>query len=220
MFLQENQPLDLTILFGDQPLATFRKGEYIFMQGDEAQNLYFIKSGKVKTGTYGPTGKEITKIIIGQNEVFGELALVDKKQKLSDFAVAIEKTTAYAIPIHRFRFMMQRNPSLMLFIMETIGERKHEIERRLESLYFKDSRTRIIEFLYNLSNKKGEKVGFETVIRKGMTHQEIANLTATSRQTVTTVLNELRSRNVITFNRRRFLIRDMDVLHQEGRIAV
>ena len=223
MFLQRNQDsqsLDLSILFSGQPIATFQKGEYIFMQGDEAQNVYFIKSGKVKTGTYGPTGKEITKNIVESNEVFGELSLINKKPRLTDFAVATEKTTAHAIPINRLRFMMQSNPFLMLFIMETIGKRKHEMERRLESLYFKDSRTRIIEFLYNLSNDTGERVGFETVIRKGMTHQEIANLTATSRQTVTTVLNELRSRNVIAFNRRRFLIRDMDILQKEGRVAV
>ena len=49
-----------------------------------------------------------------------------------------------------------------------------------------------------------------------MTHQEIANLTATSRQTVTTILNELRNKNIITFNRRRLLIRDMDLLAQEA----
>ena len=49
-----------------------------------------------------------------------------------------------------------------------------------------------------------------------MTHQEIANLTATSRQTVTTVLNELRNKNILTFNRRRLLIRDMGELAKEA----
>lgn len=216
----DDQSLDLATLFNDQPSVTFRKGEYIFMQNDELKNVYLIKSGKVKTGTYGPTGKEITKIIVGADEIFGELALINNRSRSSDFAKATEKTIAYQIPIRNLRFMMQQTPDLMLSIMKIIGQRKQDIERRLESLCFKDSRTRIIEFLYNLSNNNGERVGFETVIRKGMTHQEIANLTATSRQTVTTVLNELRSRNVIAFNRRRFLIRDMDILEREGRVAV
>jgi CRP/FNR family transcriptional regulator, cyclic AMP receptor protein len=48
-----------------------------------------------------------------------------------------------------------------------------------------------------------------------MTHQEIANLTATSRQTVTTILNELRNHNILTFDRKRMLIRDMDRLKSE-----
>ena len=86
------------------------------------------------------------------------------------------------------------------------------MEKRLESLVFKDSRTRIIEFLKGLADKKGQRVGYEMLVRKFLTHQEIANLTATSRQTVTTVLNELRNRKIITFNRRRLLIRDMEQL--------
>ncbi len=53
------------------------------------------------------------------------------------------------------------------------------------------------------------------LVRRFLTHQEIANLTATSRQTVTTVLNELRSKNILTFNRRRLLVRDMELLVAE-----
>ena len=64
-------------------------------------------------------------------------------------------------------------------------------------------------------DKRGQRVGYEWVVRKFITHQEIANLTATSRQTVTTVLNELRSKNLLTFNRKRLLIRDRDKLSEE-----
>ena len=63
--------------------------------------------------------------------------------------------------------------------------------------------------------KRGQRVGYEYVVRKFITHQEIANLTATSRQTVTTVLNDLRNRNLLTFNRRRLLVRDLDALKEE-----
>ena len=100
--------------------------------------------------------------------------------------------------------------------MKVMGSRVLEMEQRLESLVFKDSRTRIIEFLKNLAAKKGQRVGYEMLVRKFLTHQEIANLTATSRQTVTTVLNELRNKNILIFNRRRLLIRDMDKLAAEA----
>ena len=86
------------------------------------------------------------------------------------------------------------------------------MENRLESLVFKDSRSRIVEFLIELVEKRGDRVGYEYVVRKFITHQEIANLTATSRQTVTTVLNDLRTSNIITFDRRRLLVRDLDKL--------
>ena len=100
--------------------------------------------------------------------------------------------------------------------MKLMGSRVLEIESRLESLIFKDSRTRIINFLLELAEKKGERVGYEVVVRKFLTHQEIANLTATSRQTVTTVLNDLRGKEMIKFDRRRLLIRDKAGLESEA----
>jgi len=89
------------------------------------------------------------------------------------------------------------------------------MERRLESLVFRDSRSRIVEFLVNIARSKGQRVGYEWVIRKPVTHQEIANLTATSRQTVTTTLNDLRYKKLLSFNRSRLLIRDLDKLAEE-----
>lgn len=203
----------------NQGHRTFEKGEYIFMPEEDAQKIYFLTEGKVKIGSYGPTGKEITKAVIGAGEVFGELALLNDSKR-RDFAIASEKAAACVISKDELKFMMKDHSGLMLFLMKIIGSRKLEMEQRLESLVFKDSRTRIIEFLYNLGLKKGQRVGYETVVRQFMTHQEIANLTATSRQTVTTVLNELRNREMITFNRRRLLIRDMEALKKEGLVTV
>lgn len=62
--------------------------------------------------------------------------------------------------------------------------------------------------------KKGQRIGYEWVVRNFITHQEIANLTATSRQSVTTLLNELRNDGILTFDRKRLLIRDFDRLKQ------
>ena len=103
--------------------------------------------------------------------------------------------------------------------MGIIGSRALEMEKRLESLVFKDSRSRILEFLIDLNEKRGQRVGYEWVVRKFITHQEIANLTATSRQTVTTVLNELKAKEILTFDRKRLLIRDLSLLKSEITIA-
>lgn len=105
--------------------------------------------------------------------------------------------------------------ALSLFLMRTMGSRMLEMENRLQSLVFKDSRTRIIDYLVSLVHKKGQRVGYEMLVRKFLTHQEIANLTATSRQTVTTVLNELRNKDILTFDRKRLLVRDMEALEKE-----
>ena len=198
--------------------TTFQKGDYIYLPEEDSKKIFFITDGKVKIGTYGPTGKEITKAVIGAGEVFGELALVNTGKR-KDFAIAVDKTEVCAINRSDLKTMMKDHSTLSLFLMQIMGSRQLEMEQRLESLVFKDSRTRIIEFVHNLGEKKGQRVGYETVVRKFMTHQEIANLTATSRQTVTTILNELRNRELITFNRRRLLIRDMETLAKEGKVT-
>ena len=190
---------------------SFKKGEYIYLQDDQSDRIFFLTEGRVKIGSYADSGKEITKAILNKGEVFGELALIGE-EKRRDFAIAMEDTIACVITTQEMKGLMRDHSGLSLFLMKIMGSRVLEMENRLESLVFKDSRTRIIEFLKELAEKKGQRVGYEMLVRKFLTHQEIANLTATSRQTVTTVLNELRNKNIITFNRRRLLIRDMDLL--------
>lgn len=193
----------------------YKKGEYIFLPEEHADRIYFITEGQVKIGTYGESGKEITKAILTEGEVFGELSLIGETRR-RDFAFAMEDTTACIMGVHEMKSLMRDHNGLSLFLMKIMGSRMLEMEQRLESLIFKDSRTRIIEFLRDLGERKGQRIGYETLVRKFMTHQEIANLTATSRQTVTTVLNDLRNRNILTFNRRRLLIRDMELLAREA----
>jgi len=194
---------------------TYKRGEYIYLPEEHSDRLYFLTEGRVKIGTYGESGKEITKAILNKGEVFGELSLIGE-EKRRDFAYAMDETQLCVLTVDEMKSLMREHNGLSMFLMKIMGSRMLEMENRLESLVFKDSRTRIIEYLHELGNKKGQRVGYETLVRKFMTHQEIANLTATSRQTVTTVLNELRNKNVITFNRRRLLIRDMDQLKAEA----
>jgi CRP/FNR family cyclic AMP-dependent transcriptional regulator len=193
---------------------TYNKGDYVFLPEDSSDKIYFITEGRVKIGTYGKSGKEITKAILGNGEVFGELSLIGETRR-RDFAYAMEDTQTCILAVHEIKSLMRDHNALSVFLMKMMGSRVLEMEQRLESLVFKDSRTRIIEFLQELAEKRGQRIGYEMLVRKFMTHQEIANLTATSRQTVTTVLNELRNKNILTFNRRRLLIRDMDLLAKE-----
>ena len=192
----------------------FKKGEYIFLPDQSADKIYFLESGSVKIGSFSDTGKEITKAILNKGEVFGELAIIGESKR-RDFAIALEDSVACILSVEEMKSLMKDHSGLSLFFMKIFGSRALEMEQRLESLVFKDSRSRIVEFILELVKKKGQRVGYEWVVRKFITHQEIANLTATSRQTVTTVLNELRGKNLLTFNRKRLLIRDLEKLSGE-----
>lgn len=192
----------------------FKKGDHIYVPQDHSDRIYFLVRGRVKIAVMGEADKEIIKAILSKGEVFGEMALISD-EKRNEFAIAMEETEVCIIHKKDINSLFRERNALQSFFLKLFGSRVLETENRLESLVFKDSRSRIVEFLLDLSEKKGERVGFETVVRKFLTHQEIANITATSRQTVTTVLNDLRSRNIIKFDRRRLLIRDMDKLNAE-----
>ncbi len=212
--------IDVTGIFCPNKLGDFRQGhepkdykagEYIYLPDEYSDTIFFITKGRVKIGTYSDAGKEITKAILAPGEVFGELSLIGE-DKRRDFALAMEDTETCFVKAEQMKNLLRDYNGLTWFMMKVMGGRVMKMEKRLESLVFKDSRTRIVEYLKELAREKGQRVGYEMLVRNFLTHQEIANMTATSRQTVTTVLNELRNDNVITFNRKRLLIRDMEKL--------
>lgn len=215
--------IDVTGLFCPQKMEgaadshvhkDYSKGDYIYMPDQSSDKIFFLTEGRVKIGNLGENGKEITKAILNTGEVFGELAMIGE-DKRRDFAYAMEDCKICVLTTDEMKHLMKEHSNLSMFFMRIMGSRVLEMENRLESLVFKDSRSRIVEYLVDLVQKRGQRVGYEWVVRKFITHQEIANLTATSRQTVTTVLNELRTKELITFNRKRLLVRDIDLLKEE-----
>jgi len=193
---------------------TYNKNDYIYLPEQAADKIYFIIEGSVKIGSLNEQNKEITKAILGKGELFGELSLIGQ-EKRRDFALAMEQCTLCILTVEEMKSMLKDHNALSLFFMRIMGSRVLDMEQRLESMVFKDSRSRIVEYIADLVNKKGQRVGYEWVVRKFITHQEIANLTATSRQTVTTVLNDLRNKNLLTFNRKRLLVRDLEKLKEQ-----
>ncbi len=190
----------------------FGKDDYIYFPDDPSTHVFMIASGRVKIGGYTDDGKETLRAILGQGEIFGELALTGEGKR-KDFAQAMDAGTSICpMTIEQMQELMKDNESLSLKIFKLIGLRYRKLERKLESLVFKDARTRVIEFLKDTAMERGQKVGFETMIKNHLTHKDIASLTGTSRQTVTTILNELKDKNIINFDRRRILIRDMEKL--------
>ncbi len=211
-------PNKMAMDHGSHESKAYKKGEFIYLPQEDANKVFFISEGRIKISAISDDGKEVTKAILGNGELFGELGLIGELKR-KDAAIAMEKTMVCSVTVEDMKKLMKNHSGLSMFLMKLMGSRVLEMEQRLESLVFKDSKTRIIEYLHELGSKKGDKVGFEVVVRKFITHQEIANLTATSRQTVTTVLNELRNNELITFDRRRLLIRDMDKLRSAAQVA-
>ncbi len=191
--------------------SEYKKDEFIYFPDEKATHIYMLASGRVKIGHYLDDGKEVVTAILGTGEIFGELALAGEDQR-KDFAQAMDNVSICPLSIDDLKELMKEDKELSFKILKLVGLRLMKLERKLELLVFKDARTRIIEFLKDSASWKGKKVGFETMIPTKLTHKDIASLTGTSRQTVTTILNELKDQNLINFDRRKILIRDLDQL--------
>jgi CRP/FNR family cyclic AMP-dependent transcriptional regulator len=190
----------------------FKKDEFIFFPDEPATHIYMIADGRVRIGHYLDDGKEVVSAILSQGEIFGELALAGE-EKRRDFAQAMdERTSVCPLGIDDLKALMWENRELSFKMLKLVGLRLIRLERKLELLVFKDARTRIVEFLKDTAAWKGKKVGYETLIPTRLTHKDIASLTGTSRQTVTTILNDMKDQNLINFDRRRILIRDLEKL--------
>lgn len=100
--------IDVTGIFcpkklGDSPKShtykIYKKGEYIYLPNDHSDKIYFINEGRIKIRSLGEGNKEITKILLGKGEVFGELALIGQ-EKRRDFAQAMEETNVCILSIN------------------------------------------------------------------------------------------------------------------------
>lgn len=191
------------------------KGEHIYFPEDSSTDVYFVTAGRVKIGKNSNSGKESIKSIVYEGEMFGEMGFVesDNQKKRRDFAQAMEDDTLVCIiSYENLQRIIDMHPVLNEKVIQRITQRLKRTEKRLESIMFKDARTRLVEFIKELAKDLGKPVGHEILVKHRLTHQEIANITAISRQKVTTLLNELKNENLIHLERKSLLIRDITVL--------
>jgi len=186
-----------------------KKHQFIYRNGDACDSMYFLYSGVIKVGTLSTDGREVIKSIIHPKAMFGEWSLLGEEER-TEFAITMDKSAIYfMLDSNDFRALMEANFDFAMKVMDLIGKKLRNTEKRLESLIIKDARSRIIDFLKDNAKNFGRKVGYEMLLKHSLTQQDIANFTGTSRQTVTSVLNDLRRSNKIYFNRKSILIRDM-----------
>lgn len=200
---------DIEKLASRAQVKLYKKHEPIYKYDDQSDYVYFLIKGSVKVGTFSNDAREVIKHILHPMAMFGELSLAGERKR-NDFAHSLKTDTQIAIlRIAHIKQVMKQNHHLSMRILQFIGARLQQAENRLESLIFKDARERIIEFLKESAEKQGKRIGYELLIKHTLTQQDIANITGTSRQTVTSVLNDLKKANLIYFNRRSILIRDL-----------
>lgn len=195
----------------NKSIARFKKGANIYEKGNPANTLFYVVSGNVKTEAINNRGRTITTSIYSEKEFFGEQILFGNLLRINS-AFALTEVSLYAFTKNNVQRLITQHPTLQYYFMDNLASKVRNHEQRLLSLAFQDSRNRVIEFLIYLAQKEGQRVGYEILIKVFFTHQEIANYTATSRQTVNKTLLELTAKNIIFYNRKRLLVRDLQLL--------
>ncbi|MCH8010657.1 MAG: Crp/Fnr family transcriptional regulator [Candidatus Marinimicrobia bacterium] len=178
-----------------------KKKEVLYFPDEQSDTIYFLKEGKVKISRISEDGRTTTLQLIGPGEIFGESAILGQKRH-ENFAEVVEDAVICTLSKDLLSEMMERNPGLNRSVTKFIGFRIRKIESRMEDLVFKDARERVITFLKRYISTFGKKLVDGIMVRPFLTHQEIADLTATTRQTVNAILNDLVREGKIQYTRR------------------
>jgi len=189
---------------------SFKEKEFIYDMNERAGAIYELQTGRVKVVIHRE-GKEIIKKIAHAGDVIGLCAL-GERQTYCEQAICLCKATLKEISVETIKKTIKNDSEFAFVVNQLLVDEIYMMDSCIRSMAFDNARQRVIQCILNLVEKEGERVGYEFLIRHALTHQEMASLSATSRQTVTSVLNELKEEGIIKFNRQRILINDLSAL--------
>ena len=191
-------------------------GEYIYFPHQNRNKLYFAKDGFIKLGYIDDAGNEVIKEIIQKGEVFGQLTL-EKNNDQDEFAQAYKSDVSLcAFTMEDFIRILQRKPEMAIAFSFHLGNKLRKVENRLLNILNKDVKSRLAQLLLQLAKDKNAVVNNTAAIDKFLTHDDIAKLIGSSRQTVTTSLNQFEKENIITITKKEILINDVAALKKTG----
>jgi CRP/FNR family transcriptional regulator, cyclic AMP receptor protein len=180
---------------------TFFKNTVLMNEGDETDSLYVICSGKVKAIINDENGKEVILSIFGPGEYFGEIAFIDGEQR-SATIITREPVEVLIISSGIFRNILSSNPDLAFNLLVGAVKRLREANKQIESLALMDVYGRVARLLVHYAKPKDDK----QFIDEKLTHQEIANMTGSSREMVSRIFKDLVSGGYVTVENRRITI--------------
>lgn len=202
---------ELTNLADSVTLEEARRRRVIYMPGDPGHSVFFVNGGRVKVSRVTPDGKELTLAYRGPGELFGELCLVDGRPR-EEMAEAMENALVTQMEREQFEALLRTHAALGLALSKALCVRRRELESRLEDLIFKDVSAKLAELLLGLCEDYGVDDARGTLVAVKITHQEMANLIGSTRETVSLTLSQFKRRKLIASAGRKVIITDKEGL--------
>lgn len=199
---------DIAELESQSRMRKLKKGDPVYLPHEEADGVLLVAQGRVKICHATPDGKQSILGFVDTGEIFGELALLGGERR-DEYVEATEKTSLVLLPKQALDLVIRKYPSIVLGVTKLIGLRRQRVEKRLRNLLFRSNRERVIHLLLELCEKYGlmGEGGISLNIR--LSHQEMACIIGSTRETVTVVLGQLQKEGLLKISRRRVLISDL-----------
>lgn len=184
------QVLNIKDLGKDKKVKVYKKKSEIFSEGDLPLNVYFLKSGNVKTFKSHPDGKELIINLYTANDFFGFEPILEN-ENYRESAVAMQDSELIAIPRHDFMLMIQSHPDVSKSFINLLCKKVAEREAQLLNLAYNSVRQRTAEALLKSETLKDSK----SVI--AISRDDLAKMVGTASESVIRVLSDFKDEGLI-----------------------
>ena len=189
----------------------FGPKDTIFAPGDPDDQLYFLLSGTIRLYKIYGDYKEATTALLKDGGVFGKLNLVEGRWQ-DVFAEAVTESRVAGIQKASLERVIRSDPAFALKLFSSLSERLRQSDEVIESLLHREVSCRLATLLLNLDERFGEENGAGRLIDVRLTHQDLANMIASTREAVSKVMSEFQRDGVVESRNRRIAIIDGDAL--------
>jgi CRP-like cAMP-binding protein len=189
----------------------FGPKDTIFAPGDPDDQLYFLLSGTIRLFKIYGDYKEATTALLKDGGVFGKLNLVEGRWQ-DVFAEAVTESRVAGIQKASLERVIKSDPAFALKLFSSLSERLRQSDEVIESLLHREVSCRLATLLLNLDERFGEENGAGRLIDVRLTHQDLANMIASTREAVSKVMSEFQRDGVVESRNRRIAIIDGDAL--------
>lgn len=210
------EPAELSRLEAVSASRKFARGELIYLPADLGDSALLLVEGRVKLYAVTPDGKQAVLGYVEPGEVFGELPVVTGGKR-DEFAEPVAPSLIVSIPRDAILDLAGTRPGFALAVTKLIGFRRKRYERRLKSLLFKSTRERLVHLLLEFAERYGRRNRADgpVALTVKFTHQELANVIGSTRESVTVLLGQLQYERLIEVARRRIVITNLPALAAE-----
>ena len=210
--LLQELPVDVLSKLAEKvELREIRRRQVIYLPGDPGVAVYLVNGGRVKVSKVTRDGKELTLSYRVPGEIFGETCLIDGEPR-EEMAEAMENALVTEIERGVYDELLRTQASLGYRMTKILAQRRREIEAKIENLVFKDVNAKLAELLLRFADEYGVEDARGTLVALKITHQEMANLIGSTRETVSLTLAQFKKRGLIQSEGRKVIISDREGL--------